>query len=78
MSSAVAEWISDEEKTRILDGVARVYAAPLEEALPHDIDLLEYPFTDLGNARRFAAMHRGRFLYAREERTWLEWRDGRW
>lgn len=42
------------------------------------LDLIEFPFTDLGNARRFAAMHRGAFLYAREERIWLEWRDGRW
>ena len=23
-------------------------------------------------------MHEGRFLYVREERRWLEWRDGRW
>ena len=41
-------------------------------------DLVDYPRSDLGNARRFVAMYRGSFLYAREERVWLEWRDGRW
>jgi putative DNA primase/helicase len=41
-------------------------------------DLLALPRTDLGNAQRFVAMHAGRFLYVREERRWLEWRDGRW
>jgi putative DNA primase/helicase len=41
-------------------------------------DLVEYPRSDLGNARRFVAMYRGAFLYAREERVWLEWRGGRW
>jgi putative DNA primase/helicase len=41
-------------------------------------DLTGEPFTDLGNARRFVAMFAGKFLYAREERIWLEWRDGRW
>ena len=48
------------------------------QAVVHAGDLVEQPFTDLGNARRFVAMHAGRLLYAREERTWLEWRDGRW
>jgi len=41
-------------------------------------DLLDYQFTDLGNAHRFVAMHSDRFRYSREEKRWLEWRDGRW
>ncbi len=41
-------------------------------------DLLGYQYTDLGNAHRFVAMHAGRFRHCREERRWLEWRDGRW
>lgn len=56
-----------------VDGVVQV----LRET-PGTPDLVELPFTDLGNARRFVAKHRGKLLYAREERTWLEWRDGRW
>jgi putative DNA primase/helicase len=41
-------------------------------------DMLGFQRTDLGNAHRFVAMHADRFLYAREERRWLEWREGRW
>ena len=41
-------------------------------------DLLGYQYTDLGNAHRFVAMHADRFRHSREERRWLEWRDGRW
>lgn len=41
-------------------------------------DLLGFLRTDLGNAHRFVAMHAGRFRHIREERRWLEWRDGRW
>jgi len=44
----------------------------------HDGDLLDYQLTDLGNAHRFVAVHGDRFRYCREERRWLEWRDGRW
>lgn len=52
--------------------------APADESEPKGPDLIGFPFTDLGNARRFAAMHKEGFLHAREERVWLEWRDGRW
>lgn len=45
---------------------------------PDDEDLTAYAYTDLGNARRFVGRNRGRFLHAREESVWLEWRDGRW
>jgi putative DNA primase/helicase len=41
-------------------------------------DLWAYRRTDLGNAHRFVAMHAERFRHVREERRWLEWRDGRW
>jgi putative DNA primase/helicase len=41
-------------------------------------DLLGHLHTDLGNAHRFVAMHGDSFRYCREERRWLEWRDGRW
>ncbi len=77
MESAVAEWINDAQQVRLMEQARSeftVAAAPD----PQPCDLTDYPFTDLGNARRFVAMHRGRYLYAREERVWLEWRDGRW
>ena len=43
-----------------------------------DADLHCFQYTDLGNAHRFAAMHAERFRYCRQERRWLEWREGRW
>ena len=55
----------------LLDGNSKPQANPA-------VDLLSQPLTDLGNARRFVALHQARLLYAREERRWLEWRDGRW
>jgi putative DNA primase/helicase len=36
----------------------------------------EYPFTDLGNAERFLAMHEGRVRYCYAWEKWLSW-DGR-
>jgi putative DNA primase/helicase len=36
------------------------------------------PFTDTGNAERFAAAHAGRVRYLRERRQWLVWQHGRW
>jgi putative DNA primase/helicase len=43
-----------------------------------DSDLTGFELTDLGNAHRFVATYEDGFLYVREERRWLEWRDGRW
>ena len=82
MPTAVAEWIEGPQRVQLLDAtrarLQRELGTGEEAALEVACDLIGYPFTDLGNARRFVAMHRGRFLYAREERIWLEWRDGRW
>lgn len=77
MPTAVARWIDDGESRRLLEAATSAYRADLEVE-DEQVDLIDYPFTDLGNARRFGAMHRSRFLYAREERVWLEWCDGRW
>jgi putative DNA primase/helicase len=36
------------------------------------------PYTDTGNAERFAAAHADRLRYLRERGHWIVWRDGRW
>ncbi|NJD58547.1 MAG: hypothetical protein FIA98_04010 [Anaerolineae bacterium] len=38
----------------------------------------EYPFTDLGNAERFLAMHRDRGRYCFAWEKWLSWDGRRW
>lgn len=44
---------------------------------PDEVTLAFYPLTDLGNAERFAARYRGKFLYA-PELGWLAYDGRRW
>lgn len=55
----------------------REYDALLKMATNIDVVLARYPLTDLGNAERFAARHRGKFLHA-PELGWLAFDGRRW
>jgi putative DNA primase/helicase len=45
---------------------------------PVEIDLLTYPYTDIGNAERLVAMHGKTIRFCHEWKKWLVWDGMRW
>jgi putative DNA primase/helicase len=63
-----------------LDAIVERYAEPNGQgaAAPDSRDLARPRLTDVGNAQRFVAQHRGRVHYVYDWRTWLLWVGTHW
>lgn len=57
--------------------ISNFMASSIEDIAAEETEV-EYPYTDLGNGMRFAAMFKSKLCYCSELGTWLLWNDKYW